>query len=99
MVKQKYLKELLTVMIRIRNPKLLEAFLKDLLTPQELDEIITRWQIVKRLAVNIPQREISKELKVSISKITRGSRELLDPNGGFQKILLATNKKKYENNK
>lgn len=62
-------------------------FLEDLLTPVELEEIIQRWQVIKMLDKGVPQRKIAKELGVSISTVTRGSRELRDRNGGFRKIL------------
>lgn len=87
MAQRSHLDELLQVLLSIRSPKLLKHFLTDLLTPQELKEITTRWQIVKNLAQGMPQRKIAKKLHVSISKITRGSREMLDPHGGFQMIL------------
>lgn len=69
------------------DPILLRELLKDLLTPQEFEEIATRWQLIQLLDTGMPQREISKKLGVSISKITRGSRELLDPKGGFRQVL------------
>jgi Trp operon repressor len=46
-----------------------------------------RWQIVKQLACGTPQREIAKNLHVSIATITRGSRELLNKKGGFQQVM------------
>ncbi|MDP2933434.1 MAG: Trp family transcriptional regulator [bacterium] len=83
-------KELLDAFLKIKNPALMDAFLRDILTPAEYSDIIARWQIVKALANDVPQREIARKLKVSISKITRGSRELLDKQGGFWKVLKMT---------
>ncbi len=80
-------KELLAVICSLKNPKLLDDFLVDLLTPKEMKEIIKRWQIVKQLHRGIPQRDISKNLKISIAKITRGSRVLLNKNSAFNKLL------------
>lgn len=83
-----YARELISVIQKIsRDKKLLREFLLDLLTPQEFNELPKRWQIVKRLAKGMPQRQIAKELDVSIATITRGSRELLDKKGGFQRTL------------
>ncbi len=83
-----HIRELLEVLNKISgDKKLLHEFLVDLLTPQEYGEIVKRWQIVKLLAKGIPQREIAKELGVSIATITRGSRELLDKTGGFHRVL------------
>lgn len=66
---------------------LLKAFLRDLLTPAEYRDTALRWRIVKRLAQGVPQRDIAATLGVSLSKITRGSRELSDERGGFSRVL------------
>lgn len=84
----KQIEELLDVFQKASNNiKLLREFLIDLLTPKEFKEIITRWQIIKQLSMGVPQRKIAKNLNVSIGKITRGSRELLDKKGGFNQVL------------
>lgn len=70
-----------------KDPVLLGNLLEDLLTPQEFEELAMRWRLVQLLHAGMPQREIAKVLGVSISKITRGSRELLDPKGGFRRVL------------
>lgn len=86
--KKRYKLELLKIIGLVsKDAGLLNAFFVDLLTPKEWEEISVRWQIIKLLATKIPQRRIAKELQVSITKITRGSRELLDKNGGFAKVL------------
>lgn len=79
--------ELVELLTKVDDKKLLKEFFIDLLTPNEFNEIAQRLQIVKLLKKGIPQREISKKLGISIAKVTRGSRTLLNPNGGFQKIL------------
>ncbi|TSC56140.1 MAG: TrpR family transcriptional regulator, trp operon repressor [Parcubacteria group bacterium Greene0714_21] len=86
--KDAYAWGLVRVLLKIApDQKLLRAFLEDILTPTEYKEIPIRWQIVKQLACGIPQREIAKNLHVSIATITRGSRELLNKKGGFQQII------------
>lgn len=91
---RRYTGELLDILQRAsQDKKLLADFLVDLLTPREYDDIVLRWQIVKRLHKGIPQREIAKDLGVSIATITRGSRELLDEKGGFQRVLERYGKK------
>ena len=89
---EKYARELLEVLRDIADDKtLLGDFLTDLLTPAEYDDIVVRWQIVKRLHQGTAQRRIAQDLGVSVATITRGSRELLDENGGFKRVL-----KRYE---
>ena len=75
------------LLAKIKDPRLMAEFLEDLLTPEEFNNIAVRWQLVKMLSKERPQRAISKELKVAIATITRGSRELQNPSGGFKKVL------------
>ena len=82
-----YKKELLDILTKFRKPAETEDFLVDLLTPTEWREVVLRWQLVKQLNAGVHQRDIAKNLGVSIAKITRGSRVLLNKNGGFNKIL------------
>ena len=86
--KRQYQADLLKVLGReAKTTVQLHSFLRDLLTPSEYNEIITRWQIVKALNKGLPQREIAKKLNVSIAKVSRGSRVLLNKRGGFQTAL------------
>lgn len=87
---EKYKKELLKIIVSIKSTKFLEKFLRDILTPKEFREIVKRWQIVKLLFHKFSQRDIQKKLKVSISKISRGSRVLLNKNSAFNKLLKKT---------
>lgn len=61
--------------------------LDDLLTPGELASLTERWQEVQLLAAGITQRDVAKQLGVSISKVTRGSRMLQHGSGGFHHFL------------
>lgn len=83
----KYKKELLGILLKIKNAVFLEKFLEDLLTPQEFKEIIKRWQIVKQLAKGVPQRQVAKNIGVSIATITRGSRVLQSKKSAFRQLL------------
>ena len=69
-----------------KNPKLLHEFLFDILTPKEYIDLAVRWQIIKQLKADVAQRDIVKNLKVSMATITRGSRELLNKTGGFNEV-------------
>jgi Trp operon repressor len=70
-----------------KDEKLLDAFLKDLLTPTEYREIICRWQIVKKLTAGLNQRDVAFDLKTGVSTVTRGARMLNNQAGGFNQIL------------
>lgn len=82
-----HFKDLYRLFASIRNEKEAELLLKDILTPQELDSVCERWQLVRMLHAGVPQREIAKKLKISISKITRGSRMMKFGGGGFKTFL------------
>ncbi len=75
-MKNKYLKELIQLILTIKNAKELENFLLGIFTPKELSEIPMRLQIVKMLKKGIPQQKIASQLGTGIATVTRGSREI-----------------------
>jgi TrpR family trp operon transcriptional repressor len=79
--------ELSRTLSKTSDGELIESFLRCLLTPAEIADIAARWALVKALDKGIPQREIAKNLGLSLCKITRGSRELKKENSAFQRIL------------
>lgn len=83
----KHYQQLCELFAAIENEKEADLLLQDILTPQEMDSLAERWQLVQELAKGTPQREIADKLKISISKITRGSRVLQYGSGGFLKFL------------
>ena len=70
------------------EPELVEEFLYSLFTSSEADEIAKRWALVKQIAGGRPQREIARDLGLSLCKITRGSRELKKESSAFKRMLL-----------
>ncbi|WP_010257617.1 Trp family transcriptional regulator [Treponema primitia] len=79
--------ELSRTLANTGEPELIESFLRCLLTPAETADIAARWALVKALDAGLPQREIAKNLGLSLCKITRGSRELKKDNSAFRRIL------------
>jgi len=69
------------------DKKLFSALLDDLFTPEEIETLARRWQIIKELQKKTPQREIADKLGVAIATVTRGSRMLKNPNGDFARII------------
>ncbi len=82
-----HLADLYKLFALVESEREAEKLLKDILTPQELASIAERWQLVQKLSAGIPQRKISEDLGISISKITRGSRMLQYGGGGFKHFL------------
>jgi len=81
------LTELANALAAADDPGLIRDFLYCLLTPAEIADIAARWALVKELKHRTPQREIAKDLGISLCKITRGSRELKKPDSAFQRML------------
>jgi TrpR family trp operon transcriptional repressor len=79
--------EMSRTLAAIREPELIESFLRCLLTPAETADIAARRALVNALDQGQPQREIAKDLGVSLCKITRGSRELKKKNSAFRRIM------------
>ncbi len=62
-------------------------FLTEILTPAEVETLSKRWRILKMLSDGRTQRDIAKELNVSLCKVTRGSRILKDKNAIVSKLI------------
>ncbi|MDD5026781.1 MAG: Trp family transcriptional regulator [Candidatus Peribacteraceae bacterium] len=84
---REHLHALYKLFASVKTEKEARSLLEDILTPQELDAVAERWQLIRALASGKSQRTIARELKLSISKITRGSRMLKYGSGGFQHFL------------
>ncbi len=92
-VSSKQLNEVYRLFASVKDEKEARMLLEDILTPQELEDIAGRWQLIRELAKGTPQREIASKLDLSISKITRGSRMLQFGSGGFRHFLQKMGKK------
>jgi TrpR family trp operon transcriptional repressor len=83
----KNINEIAQIVAKIDDTQLIEEFLYSILTNNEIENVSSRWEIVKRLEQGISQRKIAKSLHLSLCKITRGSRELKKENSPLKKIL------------
>jgi Trp operon repressor len=83
----KHYRELFALFAMIKTPEEARKLLTDMLTPQEMDSLVERWQLIQLLAQGMPQRDIADKLGISISKVTRGSRVLQYGGGGFTAFL------------
>ena len=81
------LAELAQLFHQVRDPGLVEAFLRELLTQSEVNGLSSRWELVKRLDEGQSQRGIATDLGLSLCKITRGSRELKKPHSALRTML------------
>ena len=83
---EKKLKKLATFLASVKK-KDLEAVLEDLLTPREISDLAERIDILTMLDEGMPQREIAKELGISITTVNRGSRVLKWGTGVIKKYI------------
>ena len=80
-------KELAGLLASIDNADQMGKLLQDFLTPQELEDLVLRWEIIKLLNTGMPQREIAQKLGVAIGTVSRGARELKYGHNGFAQVL------------
>jgi TrpR family transcriptional regulator, trp operon repressor len=86
-VPRQHLQDLCALLRAPKDEREMQKLLSDLLSPKEIAVFAERWQLVKMLAEGVPQRTIAKKLKISISKVTRGSHALRRSRGGFRRFL------------
>lgn len=79
--------ELVEIFTKIDDPKVMESFFSEIFTPAERQDFTTRWQSMKLLSQNIPQRKIAEMLSISLCKITRGAKVLKKKNSVSKNIL------------
>ena len=84
---KKYENELIDLLSGIAVNGAMADTLSNLLTPQELEEMALRLQIFKGLLKNKSQRQLAKDLNVSLATISRGNRELKYGRAGIKKVL------------
>ena len=77
------------VLAAIHSPLEVRQFLTELLTPGEVRDIALRWKLLELLADGVSQRKIAEELKISLCKITRGSK-ILKQKGAVTSRLIKT---------
>lgn len=81
-----HIDELVKAIGSLKKNDTILAFLKNILTPSELDEIATRLQIFKLLKKGVSQREVAEKLGVGIATVSRGARELKYGGPGLKNI-------------
>lgn len=74
---------------RLSDVEEIELFFKEILSEKELEDIQLRWELMKKLKEGESQRNIAKDLHISLCKITRGAKILKQPNGIINRILSA----------
>lgn len=71
--------ELAAAIARLRGPVAVARFLEELFTPSECVEMSKRWALTRELLAGKSQRDIARELGLSLCKITRGAKLARNP--------------------
>jgi TrpR-related protein YerC/YecD len=85
--KNKKLKSLAQALIHIDNEKDMLAFLRDVATIEELNDLSTRWQAAKLIHEGIPYRKISEKTGLSTTTVTRIAFWVNHGEGGYKNLL------------
>lgn len=80
-------KDLSYALAALSDADAVEAFLRDLCTPAELEALADRWRVVPLLIEGIPYREIHDRTAVSVTTIGRIARFLHEGYGGYNAAL------------
>lgn len=78
---------LIEAFLALRTSTEMSAFLSDLCTPVELEDMADRWIVVGYLAQGLPYRVIQERTGVSTATITRVARSLVHGAGGYELLL------------
>ena len=84
----KTLKEISKLVKSIDTEAEITAFLRELLTESEIKTLTKRWRILEMLKEGCTQREIAKELQVSLCKVTRGAKIIKNEKSILAQYLL-----------
>lgn len=68
--------DLASALVAVRGAGHMRRLLREMLTPDELRNVQLRWRLMQMLHEGQSQRAIARRLRISLCKITRGSRIL-----------------------
>ena len=79
--------ELIDIFAQTNDYKDMEVLFQEIFTPSEISTLTLRWQLLKDLFEGKTQRKIATERKISLCKITRGSKILKTKGSYLRKVL------------
>lgn len=78
---------MISALITLEDHDSAERLLRDLFTRRELEDIVSRWAVVRRLAAGSSYRTIHDDTGVSTATITRINDWLRNGSGGYGEAL------------
>lgn len=79
--------DIISVFCSTIEPDDMKALFDDLFTSSEVKDMVNRWLLMTDLYKGKPQREIAEDRKLSLCKITRGSKMLKKEDGFMHRLL------------
>lgn len=92
------IEEITKFLRNLQSNKEVQSFLSEMLSEAEITALSKRWRILSMLAEGRTQRDIVKDLNVSLCKVTRGSKILKDKNSIIAKHFMENTKYGNKNN-
>lgn len=80
-------KLLMSAFASLKSMEEAAAFLRDILTPAEIEEFANRLTIAKLLTKGLPYLEIAKQVGTSTTTVTRVAHWLYNGCGGYRSVL------------
>jgi TrpR family transcriptional regulator, trp operon repressor len=80
-------RELIDIFTRTNTSSDMESLFREIFTSSEIDTLTLRWQLLKDLYEGKTQRKIAATHKISLCKITRGSKILKTEGSYLKKVL------------
>jgi len=84
---KKAFNELADIFCEISDKNKMKAFIQEIMTDKECFDLVLRWKLLKAIYKGEPQRKIAQDYKISLCKITRGSKILKKEDSCVKKIL------------
>ena len=84
---KKSYKDMIEVFASVETKEDMEKLFADLFSDAEINDFILRWQLMDDLYRGKSQRNIAKERRISLCRITRGSRMLKKKDGFMHRLL------------
>jgi TrpR-related protein YerC/YecD len=79
--------DLVAAFVEVRDARVMEAFLKDVCTTNELDAMGQRLQVAGLVDQGVPYQEISRRTGASTTTVTRVAHWLHYGEGGYREVL------------
>lgn len=79
--------DMLKLFTEVGSVEDMKALFDDMFTEAEIRDFTIRWKLMNDLYEHVPQRTIAQELRISLCRITRGSRMLKKKDGYVRRAL------------